>query len=177
MPYDIKQLEGKTFKATIHPDAGRCGQCMFGCFSCCGNCPFTFQVFKLDEDTMAFHNYKAGPCAASPCPCCIGCAAFVPPCQQYLEHKRDPSNPDKWIGTRTSVFKGGFCLFCFHHQGDFFEASESQDGSTWDKKMYWGTGSNPAAPPGLKNTKMVWMTELAVKVQPSGAPEVAEIAR
>ena len=178
MGYDIAKLEGKTFKATIHPDAGGCGACMFSCFSCCGACPFTFKIKKIDENKMAFYDYYAGPCAASPCPCCIGCALCVPPCKQYLEHVRDPSNPDKWIGTKTSVLQGGCCVAACHHEGDFFEASSTQDGSTWEKRMYWGTGANPAAPPCLHNTKMVWMTETSVKVQKGGgAPENDEMTR
>lgn len=173
----LADYEGKTF--TISPTAG-CAKCMFFMFSC--GTPFTFKVKQRDDtDSLVFVDNTFCFCLhPSPCPCLPCCG--IGPCAQAPKFKRDPADPNRWLGTGESIFAGGCCTACFHNKGDVWVWSPEKSGANESTPSEFWAGNGPAYPPCLHNKHMgnAYLTkssQAAVKNPASGGPAAVEMAR
>ena len=146
---DIHSLAGKLM--TMHPDpASGLQTCMFGCLTCC-----TYHVTGVNKvvSDVEVHGVDFKICGIfpmSPCPCCLLCG--VGPCAAIFKFKRDPANPNRWVGY-DSVFKGGCCSSITHHDGDNFIFDAEHDG-TKGKPIEMIAGHNQMQPPCFQGKKV-----------------------
>lgn len=176
---DIKQLDGKLFRMTAHPEAGCCATAMFMGYSCCS--PLVMQQKQVDEKTVAGTNVTMcwGLLPFSPIPCCLCCG--VGPCKAEFTFKQDDEDATKWVGFG-SVLTSGCCSVLTDHKGDVFHFNENHNGSV-DQPMEMIAGKNNINPPCLWGVKVGLFREVGDrKGRPpaatrTGAPDVEAIAR
>ena len=138
--------------------------------SCCTEASFEMKV--IDDNTNMLHKGRLCYCAPfSPCPCLL-CCGFGP-CGAGLKSKRDEADPAKWVGYG-SVFKGGCCDSCFHHNGDIIYFDEEHDG-TEDRPLEAQAGKNPFAPPCWWGKKAITLRKMASAR--TGAPGAEAMSR
>ena len=165
------EADGLKMMMKVPPDSSGCMKCMFGCFTC-GQNQMTMTNRVYGDGTVAGVDPTLCGCIKmSPCPC-LACCGYGP-CAGKFMFKKDEADPTKWVGFG-SVFAGGCCTVCMHHNGDTFIYDAEHTGEA-GKPMEMVAGNNPSSPPCFIG-KVVGHMYIHSEIK-GGAPQVAEMGR